>query len=142
MSLKFTGELCIITMKSDAKFEEEVSVQNWNGEFEKFRPEHSKISKTCTIMGCFWPKYIMFELKKVQKSYVWWHSRLIQSLKGNWLVLPKMTWGTWKIFIHRLRNSYFISESKMAKLNQNQNSKQPDGPDAVWKLYFTLEINE
>ena len=30
----------------------------------------------------------------------------------------------------------------MAELNENENSKQPDRPDAVWKLYFTLEINE
>ena len=30
----------------------------------------------------------------------------------------------------------------MAELNQNGNSKQPDRPDAVRKLYFTLEINE
>ena len=43
---------------------------------------------------------------------------------------------------HRLENSDFILESKMAELNQNKNSKQPDGPDAVWKLYLTLEINE
>ena len=42
---------------------------------------------------------------------------------------------------HRLRNSDFILESKMAELNQNKNSKQPDRPDVVWKLYFTLEIN-
>ena len=28
----------------------------------------------------------------------------------------------------------------MAELNQNKNLKQPDRPDAVWKLYFTLEI--
>ena len=27
---------------------------------------------------------------------------------------------------HQLKNSDFISESKMAELNQNQNSKQPD----------------
>ena len=39
------------------------SVQNWHEAFEKFWPEHSKISKICTLMGCFWPKY-MFELKK------------------------------------------------------------------------------
>ena len=32
---------------------------------------------------------------------------------------------------HRLKNSDFILESKMAELNQNKNSKQPDGPDAV-----------
>ena len=28
------------------------------------------------------------------------------------------------------------------ELNQNKNSKQLDRPDAVRKLYFTLEINE
>ena len=43
-------------------------------------------------------------------------------------------------FCDRLKNSNFILESKMAELNQNKN--QPDKPDAVWKLYFTLEINE
>ena len=41
-----------------------------------------------------------------------------------------------------LKNRDFILESKMAELNQNKNSKQPDQPDAVWKLYFTLEIND
>ena len=42
----------------------DLSVQNWHEEFDKFWPEHLKISKICTLMGCFWPKYIMFELKK------------------------------------------------------------------------------
>ena len=32
---------------------------------------------------------------------------------------------------HRLKNSDFILESKMAELNQNKNSKQSDRPDAV-----------
>ena len=32
---------------------------------------------------------------------------------------------------HRLKNSDFILESKMAELNQNKNSKQVDRPDAV-----------
>ena len=43
----------------------DLSVQNWHEEFDKFWPEHSKISKICTLMGFFWTKYIMFELKKV-----------------------------------------------------------------------------
>ena len=43
---------------------------------------------------------------------------------------------------HSLKNSNFILESKLAELNQNKNSEQPDRPDAVWKFYFTLEINE
>ena len=80
--------------------------------------------------------------KKVQRSYVWWHWRLMQNLKENWLVLSKMTWRIWQIFVHRLKNSDFILESKMGKPNQNKNSKQPDRPDAGWKLYFILEINE
>ena len=28
------------------------------------------------------------------------------------------------------------------ELNQNKNSKQPDRPDAMWKLCFNLDINE
>ena len=32
---------------------------------------------------------------------------------------------------HKLKNSNFILESKIAKLNQNKNSKQPDQSDAV-----------
>ena len=42
----------------------------------------------------------------------------------------------------RLKNSTFILESKMVELNQNKNSKELDLPDAVRKLYFTLEINK
>ena len=41
-----------------------LSVQNWHEEFDKFWPEHSKIWKISTLIGCFRPKQIMFELKK------------------------------------------------------------------------------
>ena len=43
----------------------DLSVQNWLEEFDEFWPEHSKISKICFLMGFFWTKYKMFELKKV-----------------------------------------------------------------------------
>ena len=33
-------------------------------QFDEFWPEHSNVSKICTLMGSFWPKCIMFELKK------------------------------------------------------------------------------
>ena len=40
------------------------SFQNWHEAFDEFWPKHLKISKISTIMGCLWPKYIMFELRK------------------------------------------------------------------------------
>ena len=35
----------------------------------------------------------------------------------------------------RLKDNGFILDRKMAELNQNKNSKQPDRPSAVCKLY-------
>ena len=43
------------------------SVQNWHEQFDEFWFKHSKISKICTLMGCLWSKYIMFDLKKYMK---------------------------------------------------------------------------
>ena len=49
-------------------------------------------------------------VKKVHTSYVWW-------LWVYWLVLSKMTRRIWQIFVHRLKNSDFILESKKSELN-------------------------
>ena len=38
------------------------SFQNLHEEFDKFWPEHSKISKIFTLMGSFWAEYISFEI--------------------------------------------------------------------------------
>ena len=75
----------------------DLSFQNWHKEFDEFWPQNSKVSKTYAFMGCFWPNYIMFELKKYTRvafeQDVLLHSRLVQNLKENWLALSKMTWG-------------------------------------------------
>ena len=42
--------------------------------------------------------------KKVQRSYLSWHWRVMQNLKKNWLVVWKMTWGIWQIFIRTLES--------------------------------------
>ena len=44
----------------------DLSFQNWHKEFDKFWPEHSKVSKIFTLIGFFWAKYILFELKKLR----------------------------------------------------------------------------
>ena len=93
--------------------------------------------KICTLMGSFWSKYIMFDLKN-------YRGVIFDGTEG-WCKIWRKTDSCFeiicKIFVYRLKNSIFILESKMAELNQNKNSKQPDQPDPVWKLYFTLEIN-
>ena len=38
--------------------------QNWHKEFDKFWLEHLKMSKIYTLTGCFWSKYVIFQLKK------------------------------------------------------------------------------
>ena len=40
------------------------SFENWHKKFDKFWPEHSKVSKIFTLMSSFWAKYILSELKK------------------------------------------------------------------------------
>ena len=47
--------------------ETDLPVQNWHKEFDKFWPEHSKIWKICTLMDCFWPKYVMLELRNYRR---------------------------------------------------------------------------
>ena len=105
MGLKFTGEFCVMTMKNDAKLEDE---------FEKFWPEHSKISNICTLKGCFWPKYIMLELKK--------YRGVIFDGTEDWCKIWRRTDLCFlKVFVYRLKNCDFILESKMAELNWEQN---------------------
>ena len=42
--------------------------------------------------------------KKVQKSYLSWHWRVIQPLKKNWLFVWKMTWAIWWILMRVLES--------------------------------------
>ena len=57
-----------MTLKNDEKSEEELTCQNWHNEFDEFwLLEHSNVSKIYTLMGYFWPKYIMFELRKYKR---------------------------------------------------------------------------
>ena len=71
-------------------------VENWNKEFNKFWPEYSKNSNNYTLMGCFWRKYIMFELRKVQTNYIWWNWILMQNFNENWFVISELSWKVWQ----------------------------------------------
>ena len=63
MSQKGTDELCIITLKNDAKFEEELTLENDMRDLANFEPTLESL-RICTLMGSFGLKFIKFELKK------------------------------------------------------------------------------
>ena len=43
-------------------------------------------------------KSYKFSPTNIQKSYLSWHWRVMQSSKKTWLVVSNMTWGIWWIF--------------------------------------------
>ena len=70
--------------------------------------------------------------QKVQKSYLSWHWRVMQSLKRHWLVVSNTTWGIWWIFTQphkRLKNflwwAHFVQsiQSVQAFITLNSNAK-------------------
>ena len=89
MSLKFTGELCIITMNNVVKFEKKSTWGIWQiltqalGNLKHLDFIELPLTKVYSVWA--W---------KVKSIYFTWHSILIQRLKDKRFVLPKMTWGT------------------------------------------------
>ena len=94
VSLKFTDKLRIMTMKNFVKFDEELTCYFYNDiTIWRMFPRIIKCFKNLHFSRLLLTKVYNIWTKKVQKSYVWWHWRLMQNLKKNWLVLSKMTWG-------------------------------------------------
>ena len=60
-----------MTLKSDPRFKEQLTCDFKYDmmNFMNFHPTTQK-SRNLTLMGHFWPKYIKFELKKIQRTYL------------------------------------------------------------------------
>ena len=63
--------------------------------------------------------------KKVQKNYLSWHWKKIQTLKKNWLFIWKMTWGIWWTLTWAVESlkictlvGYFCRKYVMLELNK------------------------
>ena len=108
--------------------------QNWHKEFDKFWPEHSSL-KSVYLNGFFstnvWAKKLQRSCLIGLKIDAKFEGKLTCAFKSDLKNLANF---------YRLKNSDLILESKMVKLNQNQNSKQADRPDRVWKTFFYLGI--
>ena len=99
LCITWGSKLSIMTLKSDAKFEEKVTCGLENDkEFGKISTEHSKISK----LELWWNLFV--RASHLQRSYMSWQWRMIQKLKRNWHVVLKLTWGIWRIFTRALES--------------------------------------
>ena len=81
--------------------------QNWCKEFDKYLLEHSEVSKVSTLMGCFWPKYIMFGLKKYRRGIILDTGEWCKISKG--IDLSVQNW-------HEEFNEFWPKHSKISKI--------------------------
>ena len=85
----------------------DLSFQNWHKEFDKFWPEHSKVSTIFTLVASFWAKYIFFELKKYRGVIV--HD--IEEWCKIW-IKTELWFGKW----HEEFGKFSLEHSKVSKL--------------------------
>ena len=102
---KSMEEICLIIPKSGAKFEEKLIFCFRNDKnlvnfviwaLKSLKNLHFDWSLSCKVCNVW--------LKKVRRSYISWHWRVMQNLKKNWLVVWKMTWRIYQIFIRTLES--------------------------------------
>ena len=88
MTLKFTEELCVMTMKNNAKFEEELTCSKLAWRIWRILIRALKNLKNLHFNGLLLIKGYNVWAKKVHRGYVSWQWRLMQNLKENWLCFP------------------------------------------------------
>ena len=90
--------------------------------------------------------------KKVQRSYISWHWIVTQSLKKKWLVVWKMTWEIWQIFIRTLENIKIVTfmGSFCPKVEKNYRAKNElkiyrevmcNDTEEWWKIYRGIDLS-
>ena len=86
----------LMTLKSDAKFEEKLTLGSKNDmrNLVNFNVTSGKSESLHFDVLLFSIAYKV-PAKKVQKNYLSWHWKKIQTLKKNWLFVWKMTWENW-----------------------------------------------
>ena len=99
----FSEELCVMTLKGVAKFKRKLtcSLKNYIRNLVNFHASGWKTENLHFDWIRLSKAYIYLD-EKVQKSYVSCHWRVTQSLKKNWLLVPKLTWEIWWFLMRAL----------------------------------------
>ena len=121
---KSTEELCLMTLKSDAKFEEKLTLGSKNDmrNLVNFNASSGK-SENLHFDVLLLSIAYKVSAKKVQKSYLSWLWVVIQTLKKNSLFVWKMAWEIWWISTRAMKNlkictlmGYFCQKRVMFEL--------------------------
>ena len=82
MSSKITEELCVVTMRNDANLKKNwLVISNLTWKIWKILTRAVKSPKNVHFNGLLLSKVSIFWARKVQKSYLSWHWRVIQNLE-------------------------------------------------------------
>ena len=94
-----------MTPKSDAKLEEKLALgfKNDMPNLVNFNASNGK-SENLHFDVLLLSIAYKLSAKKVQKSYLSWHWRVIQNLKKNSLFVWEMTWEIWWILTRAVKN--------------------------------------
>ena len=92
-----------MTLKSNAKFEEKLTcgLENDMRNMANFHQSTRK-SQNYDFAGILLSKAENVWALNLQRSYVSWQWRMMQTLKWNWLVVSKSTWKIWWILTRAL----------------------------------------
>ena len=120
-------ELCLMTLKSDVKFEENLNhgSKNYMMNFVRFNASSGKLEKFHFDVLLLSIAYKV-SAKNVKKNYLSQHWRKIQTLKKNWLFIWKMTWRIWTLTwaVESLKlctlMDYFCRKYVMLELKRNR----------------------
>ena len=85
-----------MTLQSEVKFEEKLTLgsTNYMRDLVNFNVSSGK-SENLHFDVLLLSIAYKVSAKKVQKNYLSWHWKKIQTLKKNWLFVWKMKWGIW-----------------------------------------------
>ena len=114
-----TEERCKIWRGIDLPF------QNCHKEFDKFWPQHSKVSKIIILISSFWAKYIMFELKKYRGVIVHETEEGYKIWRGI-----NVSFKTW----HEEFDKFWPEHPKVSKIFTSVGSS--------WAKYILLELKK
>ena len=101
----------------------DLSFQNWHEEFDKFWPEHFKVSKIFILICSFWAKYILFEPKKYRGVIIHETEEGCKILRGINLLFKN-----W----HKEFEKFWPERSKVPKIFTLMGS--------LWAKYILLEL--